>query len=112
MFKCPMVKFLSIVFICITFNACSNSSTEIEEFHQYNDYSYDVSEVGFSGTETMDACNVNSGNCYSLDVESTGDEIEMLYFENGGSVDVYSSDCEDGYCYVEDENGVEWELEY
>ena len=68
--------------------------------------------VGFYGTDTMNACNESSGNCYDLDVDSDGENIERIYFPKGGWVDVDSSDCNDGYCYVEDENGTEWELEY
>lgn len=68
--------------------------------------------VGFYGTETMNACNQDSGNCYDLDVDSDGENIERIYFPKGGWVDVDYSDCDDGYCYIEDENGVEWELEY
>ncbi len=76
-----------------------------------NDESNDQ-PVGFYGTETMSACNQSSGNCYDLDVDSDGENIERIYFPRGGWVDVDYSDCEDGYCYVEDENGTEWELEY
>jgi hypothetical protein len=76
-----------------------------------NDESNDQ-PVGFYGTETMYACNGSSGNCYDLDVDSDGESVERLYFPNGGWVDVEYSDCDDGYCLVEDENGTEWELEY
>ncbi len=68
--------------------------------------------VGFYGTDTMYACNQESGNCYDLDVDSDGENIERIYFPKGGWVDVDDSDCDGGYCYVEDENGTEWELEY
>lgn len=68
--------------------------------------------VGFYGTDTMYACNQSSGNCYDLDVDSDGESVERIYFPNGGWVDANSSDCDDGYCYVEDEDGTEWELEY
>lgn len=76
-----------------------------------NDESNDQ-PVGFYGTETMNVCNESSGNCYDLDVDSDGENIERIYFPKGGWVDVDSSDCSDGYCYAEDENGNEWELEY
>ena len=76
-----------------------------------NDESNDQA-VGFYGTDTMYACNQGSGNCYDLDVDSDGENIERIYFPKGGWVDINSSDCSDNYCYVEDENGNEWELEY
>lgn len=78
-------------------------------------YNYDYKEsypVGFSGTETMEACNSDTGNCYDLDIDSDGENIERINFPNGGWRDVNYSDCDDGYCYVEDEDGTEWELQY
>ena len=76
-----------------------------------NDESNDQ-PVGFYGTETMNACNQSSGNCYDLDVDSNGEEVERIYFPKGGWVDIDSSDCEDGHCTATDENGNDWELEY
>ncbi len=76
-----------------------------------NDESNDQ-PVGFYGTDTMNACNQSSGNCYDLDVDSDGENIERIYFPKGGWVDIDSSDCADGYCTATDENGTEWELEY
>ena len=78
-----------------------------------NSYNYDYEEsylAGFSGTETMEACNSNTGNCYDLDIDSDGENIERINFPNGGWRDVDYSDCDGGYCYVEDEDGTEWEL--
>jgi len=68
--------------------------------------------VGFYGTETMNVCNQSSGNCYDLDVDSDGENIERIYCPKGGWVDVEDSDCVDGSCTATDENGNEWELEY
>ncbi|KKQ35280.1 MAG: hypothetical protein US50_C0019G0002 [Candidatus Nomurabacteria bacterium GW2011_GWB1_37_5] len=89
-----------------------------EETPVYEDNPYTTNNesndqpVGFYGTDTMNVCNQSSGNCYDLDVDSDGQSIERIYFPRGGWVDIDSSDCEDGYCYAEDENGNEWELEY
>lgn len=68
--------------------------------------------AGFSGTETMEACNSDTGNCYDLDIDSDGENIERINFPNGGWRDVDSSECDGGYCIVEDEDGTEWELQY
>ncbi len=78
----------------------------------FYDYESNDQPVGFYGSDTMYACNGGSGNCYDLDVDTDGENIERIYFPKGGWVDVDYSDCEDGYCYIEDENGTEWELEY
>lgn len=83
----------------------------------YNDYSaysddYESPPAGFVGTDEMEACNQSSGNCYDLEIDSNGENIERINFPNGGWRDVDSSDCDGGYCYVEDEDGTEWELQY
>lgn len=75
-------------------------------------YDYDDYPVGFEGTDTMEACNGNTGNCYDLEIDSDGENVERINFPNGGWRDVYYSDCEEGYCVVEDEDGTEWELQY
>lgn len=78
----------------------------------YSDYSESEPVVGFSGTDTMEACNNDSGRCYDLEIDSDGENIERINFPNGGWRDVSYSDCDDGYCIVEDEDGIEWELQY
>ncbi len=75
-----------------------------------NDESNDQ-ETGYYGTETVSACNGSSGNCYNLDADIYDDEVERLYFPKGGWVDIDYSECDDGCCYLEDENGDEWEIE-
>lgn len=74
-----------------------------------NDESNDQ-PIGYYGTETVEACNLSSGNCYDLDVDIWDDYIERAYFSKGGWVDFYDSYCDDEYCWGEDENGTEWEF--
>ncbi|TSC79799.1 MAG: hypothetical protein G01um101429_326 [Parcubacteria group bacterium Gr01-1014_29] len=99
-------------------NVGGSPSYRYEDTPSYADDPYTTNDesndqpVGFYGTDTMNACNQSSGNCYDLDVDSDGENVERIYFPKGGWVDVNSSACEDGYCNVEDENGTEWELEY
>lgn len=80
-------------------------------YNYYNDFE-EISPVGFEGTDYMEACNNNSGNCYDLEIDSDGKNIERINFPNGGWRDVNYSDCDNGYCIVEDEDGTEWELQY
>lgn len=75
-----------------------------------NDESNDQPQ-GYYGTQTIYACNQSSGNCYDLDADVNGDEVERLYFQKGGWVDIDYSDCDGADCYLEDENGTEWEIE-
>ncbi|MBU0731271.1 hypothetical protein KKC88_00145 [Patescibacteria group bacterium] len=79
-----------------------------------SDNEYNDQPVGYYGTETMEACNLSSGNCYDLDVEIYGDEIERIYFPKGGWVDMYDSEWDEysGEGWGEDENGTEWEFYY
>lgn len=84
-------------------------SSNYEDSYDYEEEEY---PAGFSGTDTMEACNQNSGNCYDLDIDSDGENIERINFPNGGWRDVDSSDCDEGYCYVTDEDGTDWELQY
>lgn len=94
----------------------SDDSSYYDDYSYYGDsYSgYDEPDypAGFSGTDTMEACNNDTGSCYDLDIDSDGENIERINFPNGGWRDVDYSECEDGYCYVEDEDGTEWELQY
>jgi len=122
-----------IVFIALIWGAASllggnsengNEHTPTSDYSGYsnpasynNSYNYDYEEkesypAGFSGTETTEACNNDTGNCYDLDIDSDGENIERINFPNGGWRDVDYSDCDGGYCYVEDEDGTEWELQY
>jgi len=122
-----------IVFIALIWGAASlfgennengNEYTPTSNYSGYsnpssydNSYNYGYEEeesypAGFSGTETMEACNSDTGNCYDLDIDSDGENIERINFPNGGWRDVDYSDCDGGYCYVEDEDGTEWELQY
>lgn len=96
------------------FNYESYSTSYGDNYYrnEYNTYEEEVLPVGFEGTDTMEACKTSTGDCYDLDIDSDGENIERINFPNGGYRDVYSSDCEDGYCVVEDEDGNEWELSY
>ncbi len=89
-----------------------SSSYELEDDPDTTNDESNDQPVGFYGTDTMNACNQNSGNCYDLDVDSDGENIERLYFPKGGWVDIDDSDCDNGTCTATDENGTEWELEY
>ncbi|GIW69044.1 MAG: hypothetical protein KatS3mg100_538 [Candidatus Parcubacteria bacterium] len=63
-----------------------------------------------SGTETLDACSYESGNCYSLDAEISNGQIEMVYFPNGGYL-YFSADIdESGNASDIDQNGNSWDF--
>lgn len=93
-------------------DADSSSSYELEDDPDTTNDESNDQPVGFYGTDTMNACNQSSGNCYDLDVDSDGTNVERLYFPKGGWVDIDDSDCDGGTCTATDENGTEWELEH
>ncbi len=62
------------------------------------------------GTETIDACSNESGNCYSLDAEISDGQVEMIYFPNGGYL-YFSADIdESGNAFDFDQNGNGWDF--
>ena len=121
-----MIVFVALIWgVASLFGGNSENGNEYTPTSDYSGYSnpssYDNSynsdyeesyPAGFSGTETMEDCNSDTGNCYDLDIDSDGENIERINFPNGGWRDVDYSDCDGGYCYVEDEDGTEWELQY
>ena len=62
------------------------------------------------GTETIDACSYESGNCYSLDAEISSGQVEMIYFPNGGYL-YFSVDIDEGGNASDfDQNGDSWDF--
>lgn len=63
-----------------------------------------------NGTEVIDACSYESGNCYSLDADISDGQIELIYFPNGGYL-YFSADIdEDGNASDIDQNGNGWDF--
>ena len=95
-------------------NYSSRDHIYSNDYDDYSSYDEDYEEypAGFSGSDNMEACNNETGNCYDLEIDSDGENIERINFPNGGWRDVDYSDCDGGYCVVEDEDGTEWELQY
>lgn len=62
------------------------------------------------GTETIDACSSESGNCYSLDADISNGAVEQIYFSNGGYL-YFSADIdESGNASDIDQNGNSWDF--
>jgi hypothetical protein len=76
-----------------------------------NDESNDQ-ELGFYGTETLEACTVHNGTCYSLDADIEDGMVQRVYFPAGGWVDFYDGEFDGEEGWGEDENGREWEFYY
>jgi hypothetical protein len=64
----------------------------------------------FSGTEDVDACSVDNGNCYSLQADIVGGYLDTIYFSNGGSLSFFTEIDEFGNALELDENGHLWDF--
>lgn len=62
------------------------------------------------GTETIDACSWESGNCYSLDADISGGVIETVYFSSGGYLYLSADIDESGNASDIDQNGNSWDF--
>ncbi len=60
------------------------------------------------GTETIEACSDESGNCYDLDADISSGHLETLYFNNGGYLNFYTDFDSDGDAYDSDDEGRGW----
>jgi len=62
------------------------------------------------GTETIDACSSDSGNCYDLDADISNGQVEEIYFPSGGYL-YFSADIdESGNASDFDQNGNGWDF--
>ncbi len=62
------------------------------------------------GTETLEACSSESGNCYDLDADISDGVIDQIYFPNGGYL-YFSADIdESGYASDFDQDGNNWDF--
>jgi len=74
-----------------------------------NDYWDEIKDY-VDGTETIDACSLESGNCYSLDADISSGIIEEIYFSNGGYL-YFSADInESGNASDIDQDGNNWDF--
>ena len=74
-----------------------------------NDYWNEIKDY-VDGTETIDACSWESGNCYNLDADISDGVIETIYFPNGGYL-YFSADIdESGNASDIDQDGNNWDF--
>ena len=81
----------------------------IDRYDAIYDYWDEIKDY-VAGTETIDACSSESGNCYSLDAEISNGQIEMIYFPDGGYL-YFSADIdENGNASDFDRDGNSWDF--
>jgi|GEM_PF-1753155 hypothetical protein len=112
-------------FVFVFRGSLSNDSSTITKTINYNDYDYSSLDNNLSrdeaidsywdeiseyvdGTETIEACSDESGNCYDLDADISNGHLETLYFNNGGYLSFYTDFDSDGDAYDTDDEGRGW----
>lgn len=96
-------------------NSYSNSSyspdlgRSIDRQDAIDEYWDDIKQY-FSGSETIEACSSESGNCYDLEAEISDGAIDQIYFTGGGYL-YFSADIDsDGSASDIDQNGNDWDF--
>jgi hypothetical protein len=75
------------------------------------DEHWDDIQDNVSGTETVNACSKESGNCYDLEADISDGHIETLHFNNGGYLGFYADIDSDGTASDSDRDGNWWDFE-
>ena len=81
----------------------------------------DYSKPWFKGMAVNLVCKLpyyDTHDCYTLKVSSNGNEIETIYFNNGGYKEIDHTECSKAapiynfktICTLEDLDGIEWDI--
>lgn len=93
-------------------NSTSEGGSEGEPITRQEaiDEHWDDIKGDLSGSEEIEACSAESGNCYNLDADISNGEIEEIHFPNGGHL-TFSADIDStGSASDSDENGNDWDF--
>jgi len=75
-----------------------------------NDHWDEIKEY-VNGSESVEACSVESGNCYELEADISSGVIDTLHFNNGGGWLNLAADFDsDGAASDVDDQGRSWEF--
>jgi hypothetical protein len=81
----------------------------IERDEALDEYWVEIKDY-LNGTETVEACSQESGNCYDLDADISHGEIETLFFSEGGHLN-FSADLDRyGEADDTDDDGGSWDF--
>jgi hypothetical protein len=84
----------------------SYEDTESLDMYDAKDDHWDEISEYLNGTYTIEACSYDSDNCYDLEAEINSGSIGMIYFSNGGYLDIYGADVDsEGGASGDSDNG-------
>ena len=81
----------------------------IDRYDAIYDYWDEIKDY-VDGTETIEACSWEAGNCYDLDADISSGVIETIYFINGGYLYLSADIDEDGNASDIDYDGNSWDF--
>jgi len=88
----------------------SEDATEIIYRDEAIDLYWDEIKEYVNGTETIEACSAQSGNCYDLDADISSGAVDQIYFDNGGYLYFGADIDSNGYASEYSYNGDVWDF--
>lgn len=124
---------IAVALICIGVASCDSGSSKPAQAARSTAPSFDSSSVDpdesneisrdeaisehwdeirphLDGSETVEACSSESGNCYDLEADISGGEIDTLHFPNGGYLNFSAEVDSDGSASDSDKDGNNWDF--
>src|SRR3990167_9277766 len=111
-----MKQIIFILVAGIVLAGCSSQS-KVPKTNIFTDYS----KPWFKGRETTIVCKKpysSDSDCYTLDVYSDGEYIDVIYFPNWGHIEAVDSECAEAasfynfeqFCTVWDKEDNQWDI--
>jgi len=111
----PFLFFVLLILIFLATSCSINTNDEyknkkiLSREEAINNYWDEIKEY-IDGTEMIEACSLESRNCYDLEADIEDGVIVRIYFPNGGYLDFLAEIDEDGYASDLDKYGNDWEF--
>ena len=87
----------------------ANTSRRIDRDEAISDHWDEIKDY-VNGTESVEACSSESGNCYDLDADITDGAIVRVNFPNTGYLDFSADIDESGEASDSDKDGNNWDF--
>jgi hypothetical protein len=132
MLKASIWRFVAIALICAGATACDSgnnkphqaarstapdpdsstdpeSKSEISRDDAISDHWGEI-RPHLNGSETVEACSSESGNCYDLEADISDGAIDTIHFQNGGYLSFSAEIDSDGSASDSDKDGNDWDF--